>query len=198
VSLTSSARSRGRGRPAATRGAGRGSSAKSPVAAVRSRESIAQATAMQDGLLDAMRHMIWTYSPHLSEHLTSPLTVRTHLRKRWSAQRWAGPHSHGGSQGFKSPHLHPRKDPGHWPRRVAPAGAAPSRHGPPGSKRAATADETANRCSIAATMTQRSGTGLPDLPIMSPFPAVHRVAARPVLAGQVGCGVRLVVSCCAA
>src|SRR6266487_5371076 len=46
-----------------------GSSAESPVAAVRSRESIAQATAMQDGLLDAIRHIIWTYSPHLSEHL---------------------------------------------------------------------------------------------------------------------------------
>jgi hypothetical protein len=44
-----------------------------------------------------------------SEHLTLPLTVTIELRKRRSAQRWAGPYSHGGSQGFKSPHLHPTK-----------------------------------------------------------------------------------------
>jgi hypothetical protein len=34
------------------------------------------------------------------------LTVGGELRKRRFAQRWAGPYSHGGSQGFKSPHLH--------------------------------------------------------------------------------------------
>ena len=43
-----------------------------------------------------------------SERLTSPLTVRSDLHKRWSAQRWAATYSHGGSQGFKSPHLHPQ------------------------------------------------------------------------------------------
>jgi hypothetical protein len=42
-----------------------------------------------------------------SRHLTSPLTVGIHLRKRWSAWRCAADYSHGGSQGFKSPHLHP-------------------------------------------------------------------------------------------
>ncbi len=42
-----------------------------------------------------------------SERLTSSLTVERDLRKRWSAQRWAATYSHGGSQGFKSPHLHP-------------------------------------------------------------------------------------------
>jgi hypothetical protein len=35
------------------------------------------------------------------------LTVRSDLRKRSPAQRWAVTYSHGGSQGFKSPHLHP-------------------------------------------------------------------------------------------
>src|SRR5215218_7364081 len=44
-----------------------------------------------------------------SERLTSPLTVGSDLHKRWSAQRWAATYSHGGSQGFKSPHLHPTK-----------------------------------------------------------------------------------------
>ncbi len=39
--------------------------------------------------------------------------------------------SHGGSQGFKSPHLHPWKSPGQRPRRVAPAGAAPHQGGSP-------------------------------------------------------------------
>ena len=43
-----------------------------------------------------------------SRHLTSPLTVGIDLRKRWSAWRWAADYSHGGSQGFKSPHLHPQ------------------------------------------------------------------------------------------
>jgi hypothetical protein len=43
-----------------------------------------------------------------SRHITSPLTVETHLRKRWSAWRCAADYSHGGSQGFKSPHLHPQ------------------------------------------------------------------------------------------
>jgi hypothetical protein len=42
-----------------------------------------------------------------SERLTSLLTVAGDLPKRRSAQRWAGPYSHGGSQGFNSPHLHP-------------------------------------------------------------------------------------------
>jgi hypothetical protein len=42
------------------------------------------------------------------ERLTLPLTVRVDLQKRWSAQRWAATYSHGGSQGFKSPHLHPQ------------------------------------------------------------------------------------------
>jgi hypothetical protein len=31
---------------------------------------------------------------------------RDDLHKHWPAQRWAGPYSHGVSQGFKSPHLH--------------------------------------------------------------------------------------------
>ena len=43
----------------------------------------------------------------MSERLTSPLTVGVELRKRLSAQRWAATYSHGGSQGFKSPPLHP-------------------------------------------------------------------------------------------
>jgi hypothetical protein len=42
-----------------------------------------------------------------SERLTSPLTVCGDLHKRSSAQRSAATYSHGGSQGFKSPHLHP-------------------------------------------------------------------------------------------
>lgn len=31
-----------------------------------------------------------------SERPTSVLTVGIHLQKRWSAQRWAAPYSHGG------------------------------------------------------------------------------------------------------
>jgi hypothetical protein len=37
-----------------------------------------------------------------SERLTSPLTVRIDLGKRSSAQRWAGPYSRGGSQGYSA------------------------------------------------------------------------------------------------
>jgi hypothetical protein len=51
-----------------------------------------------------------TSSERLSERLTSPLTVRADLGKCWSAWRWAADYSHGGSQGFKSPHLHPTPD----------------------------------------------------------------------------------------
>ena len=50
--------------------------------------------------------------------------------------------SHGGSQGFKSPHLHPQKS---WSPawRVPSVRPAPSQIPLPGSKRAATATETA-------------------------------------------------------
>ena len=43
-----------------------------------------------------------------SRHLTSPLTVVRELRRCRLAWRSAPTRSHGGSQGFKSPHLHPR------------------------------------------------------------------------------------------
>jgi hypothetical protein len=43
-----------------------------------------------------------------SRHLTLPLTVASDLGKRWLAWRSAPTRSHGGSQGFKSPHLHPQ------------------------------------------------------------------------------------------
>jgi hypothetical protein len=42
-----------------------------------------------------------------SRHLTSPLTVQRELRRCWCAWRLPPTRSHGGSQGFKSPHLHP-------------------------------------------------------------------------------------------
>jgi hypothetical protein len=44
-----------------------------------------------------------------SRHLTSPLTVLRELRRCRLAWRSAPTRSHGGSQGFKSPHLHPTK-----------------------------------------------------------------------------------------
>ena len=46
-------------------------------------------------------------SPPTSRHLTSPLTVVRELRRCRLAWRSAPTRSHGGSQGFKSPHLHP-------------------------------------------------------------------------------------------
>jgi hypothetical protein len=60
-------------------------------------------------MLEAMSPSAIIQSP-VRERLTLPLTVRSELRKRWSAQRWAVTYSHGGSQGFKSPHLHPTTD----------------------------------------------------------------------------------------
>src|SRR5215211_8784424 len=42
-----------------------------------------------------------------SRHLTSPLTVQRELRRCRLAWRSPPTRSHGGSQGFKSPHLHP-------------------------------------------------------------------------------------------
>jgi hypothetical protein len=62
------------------------------------------------------------------ERLTLPLTVRGELGKRWSAQRWSVTYSHGGSQGFKSPHLHPTLDDqrNRWSSsRPGPAGDGP-------------------------------------------------------------------------
>jgi hypothetical protein len=59
------------------------------------------------------------------------------------AQSGRAPPSHGGSQGFKSPHLHPHKSPGHRSRRVRPAGAVASASGSAGSKRAATTSDIA-------------------------------------------------------
>jgi hypothetical protein len=47
-------------------------------------------------------------SPRTSRHLTSPLTVRRELRRCRFAWRSPPTRSHGGSQGFKSPHLHPK------------------------------------------------------------------------------------------
>jgi hypothetical protein len=47
--------------------------------------------------------------------------------------------SHGGSQGFKSPHLHPYNSPGHRPGGSPPPGRGRSRISPAGSKRAARA-----------------------------------------------------------
>jgi hypothetical protein len=46
--------------------------------------------------------------PPTSRHLTSPLTVLRELRRCRLAWRSAPTRSHGGSQGFKSPHLHPQ------------------------------------------------------------------------------------------
>ena len=43
-----------------------------------------------------------------SRHLTSPLTVPRELRRCRLAWRLPPTRSHGGSQGFKSPHLHPQ------------------------------------------------------------------------------------------
>jgi hypothetical protein len=101
------------------------------------------------------------------------------------------PYSHGGSQGFKSPHLHPTQP---WSPawRVASVRPAPVQIPLPGSKRAATANETANRYSIAATRrSEATRTRLLGLPITSRFPTVQRVALSAVLPGQVRCAVRL-------
>jgi hypothetical protein len=47
-------------------------------------------------------------NPPSSRHLTSPLTVPCELRRCRLAWRSPPTRSHGGSQGFKSPHLHPQ------------------------------------------------------------------------------------------
>ena len=52
-----------------------------------------------------------------SRHLTSPLTVPRELRRCRLAWRSPPTRSHGGSQGFKSPHLHPQ----HSQVRASPA-----------------------------------------------------------------------------
>jgi hypothetical protein len=62
-----------------------------------------------------------------SRHLTSPLTVARELRRCRLAWRSAPTRSHGGSQGFKSPHLHPPKSPGHRPGGSLPPGRHRSR-----------------------------------------------------------------------
>jgi hypothetical protein len=61
-------------------------------------------------------------SPPTSRHLTSPLTVLRELRRCRLAWRSPPTRSHGGSQGFKSPHLHPHNSPGHRPGGGHPPG----------------------------------------------------------------------------
>jgi hypothetical protein len=64
--------------------------------------------------------------------------------------------SHGGSQGFKSPHLHPHKSPGHRSRRVRPAGAVPSPRDSAGSKRAATTSDIASGLAMREAWQRRT------------------------------------------
>ena len=61
-------------------------------------------------------------SPPTSRHLTSPLTFQRELRRCRLAWRLPPTRSHGGSQGFKSPHLHPQN--GRSERRQRRAGDA--------------------------------------------------------------------------
>ena len=72
-------------------------------------------------------------TPPTSRHLTSPLTVLRELRRCRLAWRLPPTRSHGGSQGFKSPHLHPqtpqvRASPASSRRRSLHAAAAPQPH----------------------------------------------------------------------
>ena len=67
-------------------------------------------------------------TPPTSRHLTSPLTVQRELRRCRLAWRLPPTRSHGGSQGFKSPHLHPK--PRRSERRQRRAGDARPMLGP--------------------------------------------------------------------
>ena len=94
-----------------------------------------------------------TSSPS-SRHLISPLTVLRELRRCRLAWRSPPTRSHGGSQGFKSPHLHPTTAlvtglAGHFRR----AGAVPGSRS--GQQTGSNREQTANRYSIAAK--RRSG-----------------------------------------
>ena len=62
-----------------------------------------------------------------SRHLTSPLTVPRELRRCRLAWRLPPTRSHGGSQGFKSPHLHPHNSHGHRPGGLLSPGRCRSR-----------------------------------------------------------------------
>jgi len=103
-------------------------------------------------------------SPPTSRHLTSPLTVVRELRRCRLAWRLPPTRSHGGSQGFKSPHLHPTTAlVSGLVGRICRAGAVP---GSPSGQQTGSKRERNGPCrSMAATMMSSSGTGLSSLPI---------------------------------
>ena len=91
-----------------------------------------------------------------------PLTVEIHLQKRWSAQRSAATCSHGGSQGFKSPHLHPLHPTPDDQRQRSSSGVAVSRG------------------------TLHNGWRAAPLPMSGPWPLLERRASRCDLAAGAG------------
>ena len=89
----------------------------------------------------------------------------------WEDASWHGAHpptrSHEGSQGVKSPHLHPPQQPlfTGLAEAIRQAGAVPE---PPARQQmGSNRERNGPRWWIAATMKQSSATGLPDLPITS-------------------------------
>jgi hypothetical protein len=81
---------------------GTGRPAKTPVRTALGRRSMVR-MGPAVGTAEALMR-----KPSSSRHLTSPLTVLRELRRCGLAWRSPPTRSHGGSQGFKSPHLHPQ------------------------------------------------------------------------------------------
>jgi hypothetical protein len=92
-----------------------------------------------------------------SRHLTSPLTIPRELRRCRLAWRLPPTRSHGGSQG-SNPLTSTPQQPWSAAWRIHSAGPSPFQVPLPGSKRAATANETANRYSIAAKRRSEADT----------------------------------------
>jgi len=115
-------------------------------------------------------------SPPTSRHLTLPPTVGRELRRCWLACRSPPTRSHGGSQGFKSPHLHPHKalvtglaD------RIRRAGAVPGF--PSGQQTGSNRERNGQPLLDCGQETERSGH-VPDLPITRRMLGVDLVGSR--------------------
>ena len=93
--------------------------------------------------------------------------------------------SHGGSQGFKSPHLHPQTAlVNGLAGRLRGAGAVPG--SPSGQQRAATRERNGQPLLDCGQETERSGH-LPDLPITRRMLGVELVGSRRIWPAHVGC-----------
>jgi hypothetical protein len=120
-----------------------------------------------------------------SRHLTSPLTVLDELRRCRLAWRLPPTRSHGGSQGFKSPHLHPTTAlvtglAGPVRRAVAVPGS------PSGQQTGSNRERNGQPLLDCGQETERSGHVL-NLPITSRMFGVDLDGSRRIEPAHVGC-----------